>query len=50
MQSVAGASSGIGASTAIHFAKSGASVVITGRNAERLNGIKEECVKAGAKV
>ena len=34
---VTGASSGIGAQTAIDCSKMGASVIITGRNEERLN-------------
>lgn len=39
---VTGASSGIGRATAIECAKLGATVVITGRNEERLNAVYEE--------
>lgn len=45
-----GASSGIGAATAIYMAGRGATVTLSGRNVENLNGVKEECVKAGGKV
>lgn len=40
---VTGSSSGIGASTAILFAKLGASVVITGRNVENLKKVEQKC-------
>lgn len=40
---VTGASSGIGAETAIEFSKLGASVVITGRNQESLNNVAKQC-------
>src|SRR6218665_1156390 len=39
---VTGSSSGIGASTAVQFAKHGAKVVITGRNGEALNKVAEQ--------
>ncbi|XP_059490425.1 3-oxoacyl-[acyl-carrier-protein] reductase FabG-like [Neocloeon triangulifer] len=45
---VTGASSGIGAQTAVHFAKLGSQVVITGRNAENLEATKKKCIEAGA--
>ena len=41
-----GASSGIGAGTAIHFAKNGAKLSITGRNEENLKKIAQECEEA----
>ena len=43
---VTGSSSGIGASTAIHFAQFGGQVVITGRNQERLQKVFDDCKKA----
>ncbi|KAJ2943003.1 hypothetical protein O0L34_g15194 [Tuta absoluta] len=42
---VTGASSGIGAATAILFAKEGADVVMIGRNLVKLNAIATECAK-----
>ena len=42
---VTGSSSGIGASTAIHFAKFGGQVVITGRNQQRLQKVFDDCKK-----
>ncbi|KAL4233904.1 hypothetical protein ACF0H5_008576 [Mactra antiquata] len=42
---ITGASSGIGAATAKLFSKLGASVAITGRNAENLEKIGAECTK-----
>ena len=44
-----GASSGIGAGTAIHFAKNGAKVSITGRNEENLKKIAQKCEEASPK-
>ncbi|XP_049878988.1 A-factor type gamma-butyrolactone 1'-reductase (1S-forming)-like [Pectinophora gossypiella] len=44
---VTGASSGIGAATAILFAKEGANVAIVGRNQTKLTKISEECEKHG---
>ncbi|CAG2110531.1 unnamed protein product [Medioppia subpectinata] len=41
---ITGSSSGIGAATAILFAKSGANVVITGRNAERVSEVAKQCL------
>ena len=43
---VTGSSSGIGAATAIHFAKFGGQVVITGRNKEKLQKVYDQCKKA----
>ncbi|KAL0867460.1 hypothetical protein ABMA27_008247 [Loxostege sticticalis] len=45
---VTGASSGIGAATAVAFGKEGASVVLVGRNEQRLQQVAEQC--AGALV
>jgi len=46
---ITGASSGIGAATAIHFAKLGATLSITGRNVENLQDTAKKCVANGAK-
>ena len=43
---VTGSSSGIGAATAIHFAKFGGQVVITGRNKEKLQKVYDQCIHA----
>lgn len=40
---ITGASSGIGAATAIHFAKTGAFLSLTGRNQENLQKVATEC-------
>ncbi|XP_035439562.2 3-oxoacyl-[acyl-carrier-protein] reductase FabG-like [Spodoptera frugiperda] len=40
---VTGASSGIGAATAIKFAEEGAKVVLVGRNQEKLNNVSKKC-------
>ncbi|XP_014478341.1 PREDICTED: 3-oxoacyl-[acyl-carrier-protein] reductase FabG [Dinoponera quadriceps] len=40
---ITGASSGIGAATAIYFAKLGASLSITGRNKDNLSKVAEQC-------
>nr|XP_039261336.1 uncharacterized oxidoreductase SAR2567-like [Styela clava] len=47
---VTGASSGIGAATAVLFANEGANVVVTGRNKERLQETAKKCEAAGAQV
>ncbi|ARK24492.1 2,4-dienoyl-CoA reductase [Sporosarcina sp. P37] len=47
---VTGGSSGLGKAMAFKFAKEGANVVITGRNAERLNEAKEEIQQSGGSV
>ncbi|XP_028157588.1 uncharacterized protein LOC114350843 [Ostrinia furnacalis] len=44
---VTGASSGIGAATAIKLAQEGASVVIVGRNEEKLKNVSEKCNSYG---
>lgn len=44
---VTGASSGIGAASAIHFAKYGAEVSLTGRNLANLKKVAENCEKYG---
>ena len=38
-----GASSGIGAATAILFSKLGATVVLAGRNSDNLNSVRDRC-------
>lgn len=43
---VTGASSGIGAGTAVHFASLGADLILTGRNEENLKKIEEQCKQA----
>lgn len=43
---ITGASSGIGAETAVYFAKLGCRLVITGRNAENLEDTKQKCQAA----
>ncbi|XP_077293605.1 3-oxoacyl-[acyl-carrier-protein] reductase FabG-like isoform X3 [Arctopsyche grandis] len=40
---VTGASSGIGAATAIHLSKLGAALSLTGRNVENLNKVAQQC-------
>lgn len=45
---VTGASLGVGAATALAFAKEGASLAIQGRNQERLNDTAAKCKEAGA--
>lgn len=40
---VTGASSGIGAATAVQFSQEGASVVLVGRNEENLKGVEKQC-------
>ncbi|KAM3956803.1 3-oxoacyl-[acyl-carrier-protein] reductase FabG-like [Aphomia sociella] len=44
---VTGASSGIGASTAVQFAKEGASVVLVGRNESKLSNVAGQCAHSG---
>lgn len=46
---ITGASSGIGAAAALHFAKLGASLSLSGRKLENLNKVAEECGSAGQK-
>ncbi|XP_063627605.1 3-oxoacyl-[acyl-carrier-protein] reductase FabG-like [Cydia splendana] len=45
---VTGASSGIGAATAILFSKEGASVAIVGRNETKLSNVAQKCAHLGA--
>lgn len=45
---ITGSSSGIGAATAIKFAKLGADLSLTGRNTENLNKTAEQCKNEGA--
>jgi NADP-dependent 3-hydroxy acid dehydrogenase YdfG len=40
---ITGASSGIGAETAVHMAKLGASLSLTGRNKQNLDNVAEQC-------
>ena len=40
-------SSGIGAATAIKYARLGAKVALHGRNVEKLNGVAKQCLAAG---
>lgn len=44
---VTGASSGIGAATALEFAKNGAKLVLAARNVERLNEVASQCSSKG---
>ena len=46
---VTGSSSGIGAATAVLFARSGAQVVITGTNADKLAIVAQQCQQASPK-
>ena len=45
---ITGASSGIGAGTAKHFAKLKCRLSLVGRNEEALNSVAEDCRKNGA--
>ncbi len=47
---ITGASSGIGAATALRFAKEGANVCLVARNEVRLKQVKEQCENFGAKA
>ncbi|XP_049878989.1 3-oxoacyl-[acyl-carrier-protein] reductase FabG-like [Pectinophora gossypiella] len=46
---VTGASSGIGAATAILFAREGANVVMVGRNEAKLKNVSDKCTQVGKK-
>jgi len=43
---ITGASSGIGAATAIHFSKLGAKLALTGRNLVNLQNVANQCEKS----
>lgn len=43
---ITGSSSGIGAATAILFAKRGFQVAVTGNNEEKVNKVAQECSRA----
>lgn len=45
--STSGASCGIGEGVAIHLARLGCRVAVTGRNEVNLKHVREECIKAG---
>jgi NADP-dependent 3-hydroxy acid dehydrogenase YdfG len=45
---VTGASDGIGRHVALKLAKEGVSLALIARNEERLNSVKEECIKLGS--
>ncbi|MBS28545.1 MAG: short-chain dehydrogenase [Alphaproteobacteria bacterium] len=45
---ITGASSGIGAALALAYASTGRSLSLSGRNADRLNGVATQCRAAGA--
>ncbi len=47
---ITGASSGIGAALAYHYAKEGVHLFLGGRNEERLKAVAKKCEKKGAKV
>ena len=44
-----GASSGIGAGTALELAKHGTRLVLTGRNRSALQAVADQCLQEGAK-
>ena len=46
---ITGASSGIGAGTAKHFASQGSKLALVARNKEKLDKVREDCVTAGAR-
>jgi NAD(P)-dependent dehydrogenase (short-subunit alcohol dehydrogenase family) len=47
---ITGATSGIGEGLAKSYARSGVTLMLTGRNAERLESVGAECSKLGASV
>jgi len=47
---ITGASSGIGEALSLHYAAPGIALFLTGRNAERLDGVAESCRGLGADV
>lgn len=46
---ITGASSGIGATTAIHLASLGASLALVGRDLERLHSVRDQCAESVCK-
>jgi NADP-dependent 3-hydroxy acid dehydrogenase YdfG len=42
-----GASSGIGAGTAVHFASFGCHLALCGRNSENLQNVVKQCINTG---
>jgi len=47
---ITGASSGFGEALAVHYAGEGVALAITGRNADRLKGVADQCRAKGARV
>jgi NADP-dependent 3-hydroxy acid dehydrogenase YdfG len=47
---ITGATSGIGEALALHYAKPGVTLALTGRNAEALKATADGCQAKGAKV
>ena len=45
---ITGASSGIGAALALHYAAPGITLFITGRDRQRLHTVAHQCTAAGA--
>ena len=46
---ITGSSSGIGAATAVQFAKAGANVIVTGRNADKVKAVAKQCREVSPK-
>ena len=47
---ITGASAGLGATLAVECAQQGARLVLLARNAERLEGVAQECEQLGSEV